>query len=278
MRRSGISVAIAGEKLKVTLVAKGRFLSKSVSTSQKLASLSTDSPRLLWTWLLPHLDREGRFHADPAIVKGHAVPRLKNHTEKAIEANLQELASVGLIVLYQVNGDRYLQFNQFDENQPGLRKEREAESQCPAPPDKVRSKSGAVPELGGEVASQALKYKLKLKLNISYDSGSRRWSGIASEDMEAWAKAYPACDINLELAKAGEWIIANPAKGKKSNYRRFIVNWLSRSQDRGGSMPSNKLEHRVSQIGASGDVEAGIARAVERNRKAFPELREKGEK
>jgi hypothetical protein len=38
----------------------------------------------------------------------------------------------------------------------------------------------------------------------------------------------------------GEWLIANPAKAVKSNWRRFIVNWLSRSQDKGGGMPSRR--------------------------------------
>lgn len=71
---------------------------------------------------------------------------------------------------------------------------------------------------------------------IEFDAASRCWLNIEASDMEAWAKAYPACDINSELAKAAEWIIANPAKGKKSNYRRFIVNWLSRSQDHGGTL------------------------------------------
>ena len=94
--------------------------------------------------------------------------------------------------------------------------------------------------------------------------------------MESWAKAYPACDINTELAKAGEWIIANPAKGKKSNYRRFIVNWLSRSQDRGGTdRTTGRAGYKVSQVGSSGNVAEGIARATARNRKRFPELAEK---
>ena len=232
-------------------MAKGRFLSKSVSTSNKLANLKSDSPRLLWTWLLPHLDREGRFHADPAIVKGHAVPRLKNHTEKTIEADLRELSEVGLIILYDVSGDRYLQFNQFDENQPGLRKEREAESQCPPPPDGFRSKSGVVPELVGEHSSRALKYKLKYKLNIIFDAPSRKWEGIQASDMEAWKKAYPSCDLAVEFAKMGEWLIANPKKAVKSNWRRFIVNWLSRSQDRGGGAQSARPEPKASRTGES---------------------------
>ena len=127
-------------------MAKGRMLIKTVSTSKALANLSSDSARLLWTWLLPHLDREGRHHALPSIVKGAAVPRLRNHTEKTITEHLRQLSEARLIVLYEVDGDAYLQYNQFDEHQPGLNKDREAPSSCPPPPAKVRSKSGVSPE------------------------------------------------------------------------------------------------------------------------------------
>jgi hypothetical protein len=65
------------------------------------------------------------------------------------------------------------------------------------------------------------------------------WEGIKGEDMSAWGIAYPACDINRELAAMLEWIKSNPQKGKKKNYRRFIVNWLARAQERGGGMKSN---------------------------------------
>lgn len=125
-------------------MAKGRMLLKSVSISQKLANLPSDSDRLLWTWLLAHLDREGRFYAEPSVVKGHAVPRLKNHTDETISESLQRMADVGLIVLYRVNGDSYLQYNQFDEHQVGLHKEREAPSSCPPPPAKVRKSPAKV--------------------------------------------------------------------------------------------------------------------------------------
>jgi hypothetical protein len=58
---------------------------------------------------------------------------------------------------------------------------------------------------------------------------------LAGADKDAWKKAYPACDIDIEIAKAREWVKANPAKGRKSNYRKFINSWLSRSQDGGGT-------------------------------------------
>lgn len=166
-------------------MAKGRFLSKSVSTSRKLSQLKSDSTRLVWTWLLPHLDREGRFHADPVIIKGHALPYLKHHTEETIAAALQELAETKLIFLYAVNREPYLQFTQFDRNQPGLRKDREAESQCPPPPEELLNESGVTPELIGEVSKQALKLKYKLKLK-----DKDKPEELGTEFYEFW-KAYP---------------------------------------------------------------------------------------
>jgi hypothetical protein len=61
------------------------------------------------------------------------------------------------------------------------------------------------------------------------------WAGITDSDRQEWRLAYPACDLAAELAKATSWLRANPAKAHKSNWRRFLVSWLTRSQDRGGT-------------------------------------------
>jgi hypothetical protein len=61
------------------------------------------------------------------------------------------------------------------------------------------------------------------------------WAGITDADRQEWRLAYPACDLAAELAKATSWLRANPAKAHKSNWRRFLVSWLTRSQDRGGT-------------------------------------------
>ena len=66
----------------------------------------------------------------------------------------------------------------------------------------------------------------------SADAG---WQGITDADRQEWRLAYPACDLEAELAKATAWLKANPAKAHKSNWRRFVVSWLTRSQDRGGT-------------------------------------------
>lgn len=69
--------------------------------------------------------------------------------------------------------------------------------------------------------------------------GPEGFSPIPPDMLAAWAKAYPACDITLELAKANAWLVANP-KRVKSDYGRFLTSWLSRAQDRGGSQPYTK--------------------------------------
>jgi len=61
------------------------------------------------------------------------------------------------------------------------------------------------------------------------------WQGITDADRKAWAEAYPATVLDTELLRASEWLKSNPTKARKSNWRRFVVSWLTRSQDRGGT-------------------------------------------
>ena len=61
------------------------------------------------------------------------------------------------------------------------------------------------------------------------------WQGITDEDRQAWRQAYPAADLAVELAKAQQWLLGHPAQARRSNWRRFVANWLTRCQDRGGT-------------------------------------------
>lgn len=88
-------------------------------------------------------------------------------------------------------------------------------------------KVGHVPNVPDCSASASVFININLKEGV--------WGGIQSEDMKLWNEAFPACDIKQELKKMAAWIIANPAKGKKKNYRRFITSWLSRTQEKGGT-------------------------------------------
>jgi len=121
------------------------MLKKNVSTSRKLADLETDAARLLWTWLLPHLDVAGRFSGEPDVVKGSVVPRLKHMTVEMVDIYLEELDEAGLIRIYTVDGERYLELCRFEDFQ-NLRTDHEAESKIPKPPkNKEDSNSGSSP-------------------------------------------------------------------------------------------------------------------------------------
>lgn len=63
---------------------------------------------------------------------------------------------------------------------------------------------------------------------ISLDAGE--WSSIPDALWNSWEAAYPAVNLDSELAKAAAWLMANP-KNKKSNYARFLTSWLTRAQD-----------------------------------------------
>mgnify|MGYP001573014906 CR=1 FL=1 len=78
---------------------------------------------------------------------------------------------------------------------------------------------------------------LRTKPALYYDFTTSLWHGISDEQVALWAEAYPAVDVDLELRQMGEWCKSNGARGKKQDWKRFIVNWLKRSQDRGGSEP-----------------------------------------
>jgi hypothetical protein len=66
---------------------------------------------------------------------------------------------------------------------------------------------------------------------ISFIHKEKKFSGIVKSHFELWEPAFPAVNIDMELAKMEVWLLANP-KNRKSNYERFISNWLTRAQDK----------------------------------------------
>ena len=61
------------------------------------------------------------------------------------------------------------------------------------------------------------------------------WQRITAADRSEWAAAYPGAVLEQELAKATAWLKANPDRAGKRNWRAFIVRWLGKCQDHGGT-------------------------------------------
>jgi len=121
-------------------MADGRMLKRAISGSKKFAALRRDKARLLYLLMLPWTDVEGRIEADSALIKGQMVTLLRYSLE-LIEECLTDLEAVGLIVLYEADGRRILQFTRFEDFQ-NLRKDREKASEFSAPPEYAGSTPG----------------------------------------------------------------------------------------------------------------------------------------
>ena len=76
---------------------------------------------------------------------------------------------------------------------------------------------------------------------ITWDSVSG-FQNVTDSHLVKWKDAYPAVNVDQQLKAIDVWLIANPKKAHKSNWMRCIINWLSREQDRGGNLPSNKVQ------------------------------------
>ena len=107
-----------------------RILKESIRTSKSINAMS-DFQFRLWAYLITYVDDFGRGSAEPDILKGFVFPRRKCVTEATIKTALTDLANMGLIHLYEVDGDSYLCLRNWEKHQ----KPRAATSKYPAPPE-----------------------------------------------------------------------------------------------------------------------------------------------
>ena len=150
---------------------EGRIILKSISQSKKLAALKNDTSRLLYTWLIPHLDVNGCFYGDAVTINALVFTRLNKKPEKVEEA-LKDLEANNLIIRYKVNGDTFLTVPDFRQKQPRLNPDREAKPTIPpykaeykkSTPDLLVSNSGVTPD---QLPTNSNTSKVKLsKVNI----------------------------------------------------------------------------------------------------------------
>jgi len=143
-------------------MAEGRMLKRRITLSKKMAALKTDKARLLWFYMLPFTDVDGRIIADCEDVRDEIIRKQRTgYSLTKIEDCLQDLYRVGLIILYESDGARYLEYTRFWEEQSHNR-DRESKSTIPPPAQ------GTLWENSGELRRTPLKFKLskdKLSLN-----------------------------------------------------------------------------------------------------------------
>jgi len=158
---------------------RGRFISKDISFDKDVNELSCFESILAFTWLIPHLDREGRMYGDPVIVRSTIFPRRNDISIDQMESFIQEWHDIALIIWYEVNGDKFIWFPNFEKHQVGLNKSREAESTIPAPSEQdieqflIRSGVGQ-DEITVKLSRSLSLSKVKLKDKVKYEEQEKR--------------------------------------------------------------------------------------------------------
>ena len=93
-----------------------RLLKETIRTSRKVNGLSDFNYRV-WTYLITYVDDFGRGSADPELLKGLVFPRRSGMTVKQISKALAELATSGMILLYESDGEPFFCFPNWDKHQ-----------------------------------------------------------------------------------------------------------------------------------------------------------------
>lgn len=93
-----------------------RMIKETIRTSKTVNSMS-DFQYRVWSYLITYVDDYGRGSADPELLKGFLFPRRKRVTEADIAKALADLAGMGCILLYEVDGESYLCFPKWGDHQ-----------------------------------------------------------------------------------------------------------------------------------------------------------------
>ena len=239
-------------------MARTRSIKPSFFKNEYLAECEPMA-RLLFVGLWTLADSQGRMEFRPLRIKAELFP----YDNCDILGLLKQLADRGFVRAYESGDVKVLEIPTFGEHQRCHPDERD-EGFPPADesaetivfPERNAKPGNTALEPGNPPASCAFNPLILLPstsspldapstpqrrrcskpadpLRWSAESG---WEGITDADRAEWSQAYPAADLPVELAKANQWLKANPKKARKSNWRRWLTTvWLSKCQDKGGT-------------------------------------------
>lgn len=225
-----------------------RIIRESICTSDSVDKLSWFEEVLFYR-LIVNCDDFGRFDGRAAVVKNRLFPLKENLTLKTVENALHGLASAGLIALYVFEGKRFLYLPTWGKYQT----QRAKVSKFPSPDDGKQADEIIRKQMNADVpVFENRESRIEFAIRDAEDSAEPQAAStppaislplndgtefpVAVEQCQEWAGLYPAVDVIQQLRNMKGWLDANPAKRKtKRGINAFIVRWLAKEQDKGGS-------------------------------------------
>ena len=214
-----------------------RIIKESIRTSKTINAL-TDFQFRVWTYLITYVDDYGRGSADPELLKGLVFTRRKRVTESDIAKALAELADMGCICLYEIDGESYFCFPNWGVHQRIQTKR----SKFPEPRESTvshgesppESESNPNPESESESEGSAEPQAASTPPVITLPLNTGEEYLIPQGQADEWSTLFPAVDVLQELRKMRAWLLSNPERRKtKRGIGSFVTRWLGKEQDKG---------------------------------------------
>lgn len=87
--------------------AESRLIYSTISTSERVACLGVKGV-LLYTWLIPHCDSQGRMQGKPKTIRVTVCPLIEEITTDDVTEALEHMAKQSLIIKYKDDKGREL--------------------------------------------------------------------------------------------------------------------------------------------------------------------------
>lgn len=232
-----------------------RILREGILSSDRVNALSVEA-EVFYRRLMSVVDDFGRFDGRPSMLRVSCYPlRVDAVHETDITDWIVECATVGLIVVYIVDGKPYLEVQEFKQQE-------RSKSKFP-PPSAGQLQSYCLPNakrVNGTCHADAKQVQTPVHLFRISDSesdfevgdssepvGSEQPSGfaiplndgteyaVATRQLAEWAQSFPAVDVKQQLREMRAWSLANKARRKtRRGVEAFAVRWLQKAQDNPG--------------------------------------------
>jgi hypothetical protein len=259
-------------------MARTRMIKPEFWSDEKLAALSLQA-RLIYIGLWNLSDDYGVVKGHPSWLKNSVLP-YDGVSPAQFESWLAELERIRRIIPFISDGEKFYSISNFqkhqtinrpsqtrnpdppasiledslsthgaltDETETEVETETEtttaANRKVSSPPqqhaEQDKNENPPAPNAGRHQHKPVARVSSPARQRIDFDYETGHFQHVLPELVEKWQEAYPAVDVLSELHRMEAWALANPVN-RKSNWQRFIVNWLTKSQDRARSGGSGK--------------------------------------
>ena len=214
-----------------------RIIKESITTSEKLASLS-DFEFRLWIGLITQADDAGRGDARPAVIKGRVFPFRERLTVKDVGSSLRALADKGCIALYEIDGRSYFYFPNWSKHQ----RVRDCKPKYPEPTEdslrQVAADCGEARQSAAIIQSNPIQSESESESEYKGDSARAKhkygeYKNVLLTDDELEKLKAEYADYLDRIERLSSYI-ASTGKAYKSHYAT-IRNWARADAEKGRS-------------------------------------------